>query len=78
MFFKKRGSPKSSLKNKTLICEVCGHENHVGTIQCHKCNTSLVKDPWYRRLNLFARVQKSEADIKKLRLTIITLYQRNE
>lgn len=70
---KKRGSYKNSPIKDYIICEVCGHQNHKNSPQCHKCNTSLVKDPWYRRINIFARVKKAETDIKKLQLAFVIL-----
>lgn len=70
---KKRGSYKNSPNKDSVICEVCGHRNHKNSTQCHKCNTFLEKDPWYRRINIFARIRKAETDIKKLQVALVIL-----
>lgn len=70
---KKRGSYKNSPDKDSVICEVCGHQNRRNSAQCHKCNTFLAKDPWYRRINIFARIRKAETNIKKLQFAFAML-----
>ena len=67
---RKEEAVKTSSRKTQAVCEVCGYPNRYGVQQCRKCNSSLLKMPWYERINIFKRIKHTETNIKKLQFVI--------